>query len=134
MLHTQELEKRTTESPARSEASRRVPRYTPRFDLLERDDAFLLTFEVPGVDEKNLDISVERDVLTVSALATGAAHEGYTLSHAEFDTERSYYRQLRFDSAIDADKITAQLKNGLLHLVLPKRTEARTRKIAVTTA
>lgn len=130
-MQTQELtrtEPRVTTKPAAPK--RQAVVVTPRLDVYESETAYGLTFEMPGVDESAIDVTVEKNVLTVSATLPDPSYEGYELRYAEYNPTH-YRRTLELGDTIDASAITAQLRNGLLHVTLPKRAEAQPRKIEV---
>ena len=88
-----------------------------RVDIHENDGNYLLEAELPGVDEKNIELSVENDTLTISADM-----------NEERKDERSCYRERRYGhvtrsfslEGIDQDHITAEHRNGVLYVTLPK--------------
>lgn len=93
-------------------------------------DALVLTVEVPGVADKDVEITIEGDVLTLRAEAQSAVPEGYKLARAERSRVR-LFEQLELPVRVDADKVQAALADGVLTLTLPKAAEARPRKIPV---
>lgn len=106
---------------------------TPSLDLHETDKQVLINAELPGVDEKDIDISVADDVLTISG------EKKTEFEHKEGDryrSERSYGRFSRSVSLpfkINPDKVEAKFDKGVLKLTIPKPAEAQqqTRKIAI---
>lgn len=116
-----------------AESTERAPTrsvYRPQIDVLETKDAVLVVADVPGVSEKDLDISLEKDVLTVRGKVEIPSYEGYSLVTAEYglgDWERSF----TISNEIDRGRIEATVKDGVLRLTLPKSTELASRKISV---
>ena len=106
------------------------PTFTPAIDIFETNTEITLLADMPGVKAKDLDIDLRADVLTLAAEA--AAPEGPNEREllTEFCTGR-YFRQFTVSDVIDQSKINAQLKNGVLRLVLPKAEKAVPRKIMV---
>ena len=105
--------------------------FAPPMDVTETEVALIVRTEVPGVDPKEITVSFERNVLTVSG--EKKAHE-----HVEGDrfhrVERRYgrfARQLEFRTPVDGDRIEAAFKSGVLTVTLPKHEKARTRTIEV---
>jgi HSP20 family protein len=90
----------------------------PPADVLETDDGFRLLLDLPGVQPGDVDVRFEDGELTVNARRQGR-HGG------------SYARTFRVSERIAADKITADLKQGVLTLALPKVEAVRPRRIAV---
>ncbi len=85
---------------------------------------------MPGVYENSVDVTLDKDLLTISGYVEPMQPEGYTLAHAEYnigDFERSF----TLSDRIDRDGIEATVKDGVLRLVLPKITEAKSRKIPI---
>jgi HSP20 family molecular chaperone IbpA len=125
----QEAEKRQV---AETEAERTRDRlaFVPRADIYETDDAIVVVADMPGVDESSLDITLENNVLTINGCVEPMQPEGYSLTYAEY-REGDYVRSFRLSDEIDGEGIEATLKDGVLHLNLPKVKEARTRKIEV---
>jgi HSP20 family protein len=107
--------------------------FIPRADIYELDDHLVILADIPGADEKSIDIVLEKDVLTINAYVDPVLPEGYSLAYAEYEVG-DYTRSFKITSEIDREKISASVKNGVLRLQLPKAAAARTRKIAVTTA
>lgn len=100
-----------------------VQRYTPAVDIYETDQQLILQAELPGVAEPDLQIEVVRGILTLEA--EQAAVEG--------SAKKAYYRQFKLSDRIDADAGSAELKDGILTLKLPKVEAAKPKKIAVKT-
>jgi len=97
----------------------------------ENDDAFTLTLELPGVDEKAINLTVENRTLSVTAENTVGVHEDYTPTLAEIQ-EMRYRAAFELPERVDASSIRAEHRNGLLILTLPKREEVKPRRIAIT--
>ena len=127
------LEKREAQAPA--EVERFSPRkvFTPRADIYETRDHIVVLADMPGVDEQSVDITLEKNILTL----TGRTHElklpGHKLAYAEYDTG-DYQRVFTLSDEVDRDGIQAVVKNGVLRLTLPKVAEAKSRKIVVKAA
>lgn len=108
--------------------SRRV--LTPRVDIVESHDDIVLWADMPGVDERSVEILLEHDVLTL---------EGKTPAHERADaqpwlTERveaDYRRVFTLSTEVDRDCISAEVKDGVLKVVLPKAEPAKVKKITV---
>ncbi len=88
--------------------------------------------EVPGLTEKDVQISFDKNVLTLSGERAPTAPEGYAAVRRERPTLR-FSRSVRFGVPIDVEGITAVVKNGLLTVTLPKRAKAVARTIPVQT-
>lgn len=105
----------------------------PRVDMRERDDAIEIEAELPGVDEKDIEVTLDNDTLTIKAekkLENRQSREGYYVS------ERSYgmfLRSLHVPAGIDPNKVNASFSKGVLKIVLPKPADAqgKSKKIEV---
>lgn len=106
--------------------------YSPRTDIVETNDAILLYAEMPGVDEKAVDVMLEDRVLTIRGEVKVESPKDQNLSYAEFNVG-DYERVFALSDEIDRDRIEASVRHGLLRLKLPKATEHRTKKIPVRT-
>lgn len=105
--------------------------YTPPTDILESNEEYVLSMDVPGASADSLDVTYENDVLTVRATAMPREHEGSALAHAEFEFG-DYQRAFEIGQRLDAEHIEAGLKDGVLTIRLPKAAPSR-RKVAITT-
>jgi HSP20 family protein len=105
----------------------------PDLDLAETPESFVIKAEVPGIDPKDIDISVTGNTLTVR----GEKHEEKEEKGKTWlRVERSYgafNRSVTLPVAVKADKIEAESKDGILTITLPKSVEALPKKIAVKT-
>jgi len=108
-----------------------LPLLEPRADVLETGDAFLVQVDLPAVSPEDVDVTVERNVLTVRGEARQIDAEGLEPVYEEFLGGGRFERTFRLSEGIDADKIEARHSDGLLTLVLPKSETARARRIAV---
>ena len=122
------------EGPAQAVEPTRTARvYTPEVDIVETADSIVLTADMPGVDEKSVEVTMENDVLRVEGHATADVPQGFRLAAAEYGVG-DYRREFTVSSEIDRDKIRASVRNGVLRLTLPKAEPARKRKIAIEAA
>jgi HSP20 family molecular chaperone IbpA len=112
------------------ERTRSTNVYTPDVDILEKDDSIIVLADIPGVRESNVDITLEKDVLSIYAKVEPEVPEKHQLLRAEYGVG-DYQRSFTLSNEIDREKIEATVKNGVLRLVLPKAKPAQTRKIAV---
>ena len=115
---------------AQVERTRSATVYTPDVDILEKEDSIIVFADMPGADEKSVDITLEKDVLSIYARVEPEVPEKHQLLHAEYGMG-DYQRSFTISNEIDRDKIEARVKNGVLRLVLPKAPAAKTRKIAI---
>jgi len=126
-------EVRTTDqrTPARTETRERTPDrpvFVPPADIYETRDNIVVVAEMPGVAPDGVDITLERRVLTIRGRNAGYEHTGYQRVYNEY-ADGDYERVFTLSENIDRDRIEATLKDGVLHLVLPKSETAKPRKI-----
>jgi HSP20 family protein len=108
--------------------TRRV--FVPRTDIVETQDAILLFADLPGVIDRTLDVTLERNVLSVKGESRYEAPSDQKLAYSEFG-EGQFERVFTLSEEIDRSGIEASVKNGLLRLHLPKTKESAPKKIAV---
>ena len=97
----------------------------PAIDLVERDNAFELTAEMPGLDERNISVDVANCALTVKGHKEEDKVEKKEDFHLRERRFGSFARSVRVPETVDADKIEASFKNGVLKVTLPKKPEAQ---------
>ncbi len=102
----------------------------PRVGLYDTGPELRLRAEVPGLSEKDLEISVEQSSLTIRGQRKTEAPEGYAI-HRQERGNRAFARSFTLPCRIDTEKATAKLKNGVLEMVLPKVAEEQPRQIQV---
>lgn len=111
--------------------SERRERCAPSVDVVEFDDAYVVTAEMPGVCDDAVDVDFQNGELTIyGRVADCRRREDATRRTAGFEP-KDYYRSFRVGNTIDSDKIEADFCDGLLTLRLPKRQEIQPHKIAI---
>ena len=111
--------------------TRPVSAFSPAFEVKETNEAFVLRADVPGVEEKNLDIAVHNGTLTVSGHRTAEERkegESYALYERQYG---SFSRSFSLPDTADGERVDAKLTNGVLTLTIAKRVEAKPRKIEI---
>ncbi|MBF0539139.1 MAG: Hsp20/alpha crystallin family protein [Nitrospirae bacterium] len=126
----QKKEAETTEGVERTRA-RKV--YNPLVDIIERGNDILVIADVPGVDEKSVDITLEKNVLTITGYVEPEVEDKLRLAYAEYGIG-DYQRSFTLSDEVDRDGIEATVKDGVLKVVLPKAAAIKTRKIEVKVA
>src|SRR5262245_38138947 len=121
------LQKDTTNGLSPTEVTRGVT-VTPPVDILETEDELLLFADLPGVREDDVDIRFENGELTLHARRAPTQATGQWLWENE---SGDFFRAFRISEQVDASKIWAELKHGVLTLHLPKVEAAKPRKISV---
>jgi len=94
---------------------------SPAVDLVEKDKEFQLTAEVPGMDEKDIEVTVSGGMLTIKGEKRDEKEEkkkDYYLSERHYG---AFHRSLRLPESIDSDKIEATFDKGVITMVLPKK-------------
>jgi HSP20 family protein len=121
-------QKREVESKQEATIPARV--FVPATDIFETDEALTVILEMPGIDKDKVDVKVENDVLTIEGWIDFSRYEGLQPVYTEYNIG-NYARSFQLSSKIDQDRISAELRDGVMTLVLPKSEKAKTRKIAV---
>ncbi len=106
-------------------------RWMPSFDISETKNDIVVKAEIPGIDPKEIDISLTADVLTVKGEKKQEKEEKEENFHL---IERSYgffTRSIRLPKDVQGDKINASYKNGILKITLPKSEEAKKKEIKI---
>ncbi len=103
---------------------------TPMVDIYEQGGGLTLVADMPGVASKNLQVDIDKGVLTLEGVVEVGLKGNQLLS--EF-APSGYYRQFRLPEHLDMNKVDAQLKDGVLTLALPKAEEAMPKRIKVKT-
>lgn len=104
--------------------------FSPRTDIIEDPDRYLIIADVPGCNDQSVNITLEKNVLTINASTNVEAPVDRTLILSEYCIG-DYYRSFVLSDQIDREKIEANVKNGVLRLILPKAGPAKTHTIKV---
>jgi HSP20 family protein len=105
--------------------------WTPAVDIKEEDERFLLKADVPGVAPKDIEVTMEDGVLTIKG---ERKHESEEEANGYKRVERSYgsfYRRFSLPDTANAEGVTAQGKDGVLEVVIPKHEKVQPRRITV---
>jgi HSP20 family protein len=106
-----------------------LSRWNPAVNVYQDKDRFTVVVELPGLKKEEIEISLHEDTLTIAG-----ERKREESSEQEFLTERLYgkfQRSLALPTAVDAEKVKASYKDGLLQVVLPKAEEAKPKQIEV---
>ncbi|RTR05952.1 Hsp20/alpha crystallin family protein [Halomonas nitroreducens] len=103
----------------------------PKVDIIDRDAEVCIRAELPGIERKDLDISVTDDSVTIKGESKQERKEETGEYFRSEISQKSYSRTLSLPCAIDADRAEASFTNGLLELTLPKQKQANRRKVEV---
>lgn len=114
-----------------AKTARAVPSFTPTVDIFEEADKFVIKFDLPEVSVQDVEIHVENQSLQVKGerkLEREDTKNGYHRIERAYGT---FSRAFTLPTNVDADRIAATAKDGVLRLELPKKAEAQPRKIAI---
>ena len=103
---------------------------TPFYRINETDEAYELQVHLPGVKKEGLDLSLEKGEITLVAHREWKKPEGWTPLYREIRTA-DFALTLRHDNTFDSERVRAELKDGVLHVTLPKAESVKPRKIQV---
>jgi len=109
--------------------------WIPAMDLVETPKDFTLTAELPGIDEKNVDVNIEDGVMTISGEKTEERKEEDKKVYLYERSYGSFQRSFSLPSGVDGAKVTAEFSKGLLKVHIPKNGEVapKGRKVEVKT-
>jgi HSP20 family protein len=119
------------ESVATAEQTRGGPCYQPNVDIYELTDEILLAADIPGAKCDDIDVNFEDGTLAIHVRVPQRRSDGVSFLRQEYGVG-DYYRTFRVSEQIDATRISANYKDGVLALHLPKLEAVKPRKIQVT--
>jgi HSP20 family molecular chaperone IbpA len=130
-MSPQELQvQQKREIEKKEEATIPARTFLPTTDIFETEQSLNLVVEMPGVDKNKVEVNVEDGVLTMQGRIDFAKYEGMQPVYTEYNVGH-YRRSFTLSNKIDQGRITAEMKDGVLTLVLPKAEEAKPRQISV---
>lgn len=124
---TQTADKSLAETPETTGGGRI---YRPLTDILETNEGMTLMLEMPGVSADDVDITLEKRVLTIRGKVQATSPEKLQLAYAEYG-EGDFERSFTLSDDFDPQKIGASVSNGVLTVTLPRAVEAQPKKIKV---
>lgn len=107
--------------------SRKV--FLPKVDIIEREKETLLFIDMPGVDDKTVEVSLEKNILTLKGKPQACVPEGLAPVYTEYEMG-DFERSFTISNEVDRDGIVANMKDGVLEVSLPK-VAPQTKKISV---
>jgi HSP20 family protein len=129
MAEAQPVARKETNEVAAPEATRGGVFYSPRTDIYETDDEIVLCCEMPGLKAQDLDVRFEKGQLSLHGkVPPRAPAQGYL--QQEYGVG-DFYRSFAIVPEIEADKITAEYRQGVLTVRLPKQERVKPKRIAV---
>jgi HSP20 family protein len=105
--------------------------WIPAVDILEKDGNLVLEAHLPGVTEKDIDVKLEGHVLTLTGERKLENEENQNNYHRRESSYGAFSRSFTLPDTVDAEKIKADYKNGILTVTIPQRPEVRPRSIPV---
>lgn len=106
--------------------------WSPTIDVLEEEDRFIMTAEVPGLESNDIEVAISGESVTIRGHKPDLRREGeernYLLSERSFGT---FLRTIRLPVAVDADRVTASCRKGVLEVTVGKKEEYRPKSIRV---
>jgi len=106
-------------------------RWTPSVDIMEKDGNLILHTELPGLNEKDIDLKLEGNTLTLNGKRKMENEDKKSTYHRIESFYGSFTRSFRLPDTVDVDKIMAEYKNGVLTITIPQKPEVRPREIPV---
>jgi HSP20 family protein len=107
--------------------------WIPAVDVLEKDGNLILRAELPGINEKQIDLKLEGNTLTLKGERKMDKEDKKNNYHRVESFYGSFTRTFRLPDTVDLEKISADYKNGILTVTIPQRPEVRPREIPVST-
>jgi HSP20 family molecular chaperone IbpA len=104
--------------------------FLPDVDIYETKDSLWLTADMPGVDEKSVQVNLNDGVLTIEATVTLDDYQDISPVYSEYRVG-NYRRRFNVSNQVDGDRIKGRMVNGVLHLELPKAEAAKPRRINI---
>ena len=111
-----------------------VADWVPAVDIVEQNDRFLLRADVPGVKAEDIDVNMEKGVLSVSGVRQAEGTDDADGMRRLERVSGKFYRRFNLPETADAEEISATSANGILEVVIPKQPAIQARKITVEAA
>ena len=127
----QTLGRRETTSAQGMERLSQARMVVPQADIYESLNAFHVVANMPGVDATALEVTLEKNVLTLRGHVTAQAPDALTLAHREYESG-DFERAFTLSDEIDGDGIAATVSHGLVDILLPKAKSAAIKRIPIT--
>src|SRR4029079_6660825 len=108
-----------------------TPDFAPRFDVKETKDAYVISADLPGVKDEELEVSLSGNLLTISGKREEEHREEGESTYAMERSHGSFARSFTMPDGVDAENVTADLKHGVLTLRIPKKPETQPKRIAI---
>lgn len=125
-----------TKLPAEQGAGERThdrPMFLPQVDIYETETGLVVAADLPGVNPDGLEVTLEKRVLSIYGRVDEEVPEGYSLVYREYEVG-DFERQFTLSGDFDINGIEADLKDGMLHLAIPRAPEPEAKRIEVRTS
>jgi len=113
------------------EPFRAIGEWRPALDVAETDTSVIVKADLPGMEVKDLDVSIRGDVLTIKGEKKAEKEEKTKSFHRIERHYGSFVRSVRLPAAVKADQVQASFKNGVLQIELPKTEEAKEKTVRI---
>jgi len=127
-----EYQKKPAQTPVEMERTRNRKVFVPKVDIIEAGDAMVMYADMAGVDDKSVEVTLEKNVLTITGTVAPQEFSGRSIAYAEYDMG-DYERTFTISDEVDRERIEAVVKDGVLKLKLHKAPQAEVKKITVRT-
>lgn len=104
---------------------------SPKIDIIERDDVIIVHAEVPGIDKKDIEISVTDDSITLRGQSQIESKEDTENYHRREISRGSFCRTLPLPSSVDNENAKASFKDGMLEITLPKQAKTKRKTVSI---
>jgi HSP20 family molecular chaperone IbpA len=128
----QEIALKNKQEVTQEEGTRAGNTYRPDVDIVETAEGLWLRADMPGVDEKQVNVHLDNGVLTIEGRVDVGEYKDLEPAYTEYNVG-NYFRRFSISSDVDTERISARVTNGVLELQLPKAERAKPRRIAVST-
>lgn len=102
----------------------------PATDIYETDNEYKIIFDLPGIEKEDINIKIEKEILTLTAESKKKPLDEYEIIREEMDFN-GYQRSFNLNGVVDTEKIIADYVNGTLIITLPKKEEKQTKEIKI---
>lgn len=127
---SKEIQKKEAAEAELVERTRAAKVYNPDVDIMEGKDKIIVIADMPGINENSVEVTLDDNLLTIYGRVDWKLPEKMKLTHAEYGVG-DYQRIFTISGEINRERIEANVKNGVLRLVMPKNDVPKMKKIAV---
>lgn len=103
----------------------------PRLDIEDKGDKLLVTADIPGVEQKDIQIEAEENLLIIHGKTEEKKEEKKNNFYRQERKTGSFYREVPLPCSIDPNKVVAKFKNGTIEIDLPKKSEQNEKRVKV---